>query len=38
MEKSKKSAGALIGEYGAFLALVLLVVVIRKPIVWNIGV
>lgn len=28
MEKSKKSAGALIGEYGAFLALVLLVVVI----------
>lgn len=28
MEKSKKSIGALIGEYGAFLALILLVVVI----------
>ena len=28
MEKSKKSIGALIGEYGAFIALVLLVIVI----------
>ncbi len=28
MEKNKKSIGALIGEYGAFLALILLVVVI----------
>ena len=28
MNKSKKNIGALIGEYGAFIALVLLVIVI----------